>query len=118
MFKFFKISVYISVSALFALSLLTLSDVFIHSNALRFYLFTVITALLFFTFGFLGIIVYKNSKNVYEFVLKEGQHSIAKVSITKLLLIFGLIAIGITLLTCLLCVGLLERMRNGTALLG
>lgn len=103
MFKFFKISVYISVSALFALSLIIISDVFIHSNALRFYIFTVIAALLFFTFGFLGIIVYKNFKNVYEFILIEDQESIAKVSIIKLLLIFGLISFGVTLYLPALC---------------
>lgn len=118
MFIFFKISVYIAVVALFILSLITISDVFIHSNQLQFYILTVITAMLFFAIGFTGIVVYKNFKNIYDQISKNDDQNLARVSIRKLLLIFGLITIAITLFTCSLCVGLLERMDDGTALFG
>jgi hypothetical protein len=118
MFTFFKISVYTAVVAFFILSLITLSDVFIHSNQLRFYVLTVIAAVIFFAIGFTGIIIYKNFKNIYEYISKDNGQNLARVSIRKLLMIFGLMAIAITLFTCSLCMGLLERMSSGTALFG
>jgi hypothetical protein len=118
MFTFFKISVYTAIGALFILSLITLSDVFIHSNQFRFYVLTIITAIIFFTIGFTGIIIYKNFKNIYQHISKEDKENLARVSIQKLLLIFGLMAIAIMLFTCSLCMGLLERMNSGTALFG
>ncbi|WP_131474496.1 hypothetical protein [Flavobacterium sp. KMS] len=118
MFTFFKISVYTAVVAFFILSLITLSDVFIHSNQLRFYVLTVIAAVIFFAIAFTGIIIYKNFKNIYEYISKDNEQNLAKGSIRKLLIIFGLIAIAITLFTCSLCMGLLERMNSGTALFG
>ncbi len=118
MFTFFKISVCTAVAALFILSLITISDVFIHSNQLQFYVLTIITAIIFFAIGFTGIVVYKNFKNIYQHILKEDEQNLASVSIRKLLMIFGLMAIAITLFTCSLCMGLLERMSDGTALFG
>ncbi|AYN03987.1 hypothetical protein [Flavobacterium sp. 140616W15] len=118
MFTFFKISVYTAVAAMFILSLITLSDIFIHSNQFRFYVLTVITAIIFFGIGLTGIIVYKNFKNIYQYISKDEEQNLARVSVRKLLLIFGLMAIAITLFTCSLCMGLLERMNSGTALFG
>jgi hypothetical protein len=118
MFTFFKISVYTAIVAFFILSLITISDVFIHSNQFRFYVLTIIAAIIFFAIGFTGIIIYKNFKNVYTYISKDNEQNLAKASVRKLLMIFGVIAIVITLFTCSLCMGLLERMSSGTALFG
>jgi hypothetical protein len=118
MFTFFKISVYTAIVALFMLSLITLSDVFIHSNQLRFYVLTVITALIFFSIALTGISIYKNFKNINQYILKNNEKNLARASFQKLLLIFGLTAIAVTLFTCSLCMALLERMTSGTALFG
>ena len=76
MFTFFKISVCTAVAALFILSLITISDVFIHSNQLQFYVLTIISAIIFFAIGFTGIVVYKNFKNIYQHILKEDEQNI------------------------------------------
>ncbi|KFF02515.1 hypothetical protein [Flavobacterium hydatis] len=118
MFTFFKISVYTAIVAFFILSLITISDVFIHSNQFRFYVLTIIAAIIFFAIGFTGIIIYKSFKNIYEYISKDNKQNSVRVSVRKLMLIFGFMAIVITLFTCSLCMGLLERMSSGTALFG
>ncbi|MFG4005093.1 hypothetical protein [Flavobacterium aquidurense] len=118
MFTFFKISVFTAVVALFMLSLITISDVFIHGNQFQFYILTVIIAMLFFAIGCTGIIIYNNFRNIYHHISKDSQQNPAQVSVRKLLLLFGIIAIAITLFTGSLCMGLIERMNDGTALFG
>ncbi|MFH6991815.1 hypothetical protein [Flavobacterium sp. FlaQc-48] len=118
MFTFFKISVFTAVVALFMLSLITISDVINHRNQFQFYILTLIIVMLFFAIGCTGIIIYNNFRNIYHHISKDKQQHPAKVSVRKLLLVFSLIAIAITLFAGSLCMGLLERINDGTALFG
>ena len=118
MCTFFKISVYAAIIALFTLGLITLSDVFIHSNQLRFHIMTIIAAIIFLGMAFTGITIYKNFKIIYEYVSSTDEHKSVQKATKKMLFVFGFIAIAITLFTCSLCMGLIERMSSGTALFG
>ncbi|WP_264524116.1 hypothetical protein [Flavobacterium sp. N502536] len=118
MFKFFRFSVSIAIAALFALSLVVGSDVFLHDNQPFFYMLTLITAFIFAAMGLVGIMIYKNFKNIWQHVSKEEQQHFARTSVQKLLLVFGFIAWITTLFSVILCIGLVERMRDGMALYG
>lgn len=121
MFTFFKISIHFAVTALFALSLITFSDVFIHTNQLRFYVLTIIAAMIFFVMGLAVIFVYKNLEIIkigHVCILKEDKKKAVQAAVRKLLLIFGFAAIIIAFFTCSLCVALLQRMNDGMALFG
>lgn len=118
MFPFFKVSVFLANISQFLLSLITLSDVFIHSNQPRFYVITIVVALLFSVMGLLGIAVFRNFRNIHEHINAEKQTGLALSSLRKLLLFFGLMAIVIGLFSGSLCFALIERMAGGTALFG
>lgn len=117
MFTFFRVSVSIAIATLFLLSLITLSDVFLHDNQLFYAILTIVTAVIFLVMGLVGIMIYKNFKNIWQSVLIEEQHAI-KASVQRLLLIFGLIAVIATLFSLSLCMGLVNRMLDGMTLFG
>jgi len=118
MFPFFKVSVFIAIISQFLLSLITLSDVFIHSNQTRFYVITIVVALLFLAMALTGIAVFRSFKNIHEHITAEKQTGLALSSLRKLLLFFGLMALVIGLISGSLCFALIERMAAGTALFG
>ena len=100
------------------LSLITLSDVFIHSNETRFYVMTIIVALFFFSMSVLGLFIYKNFRNIYDYIIAEKQAGTVQISLRKLMLFFGIIAILISLITGSLCLALIQRMEDGMPLFG
>ena len=118
MLIFFKISTYTAIITLFLLSLITLSDIFIHSNQTRFYVMTVIVALFFFLKSMLGIVIYKNFRKIYDHIMAEKQIGSAQISLRKLILFFSFVAIMISLISGSLSFALIQRMWDGMPLFG
>lgn len=118
MLIFFRIAIYIVIAAFFSLSVVTLSDVFIHSNQFRFYVLTIVLAVIFLGMGIGSMVVYKNFHTLYQYSLKEGAEPAMRKSLAKLLFIFGCMALFISLIAFSLCMALIDRMLSGTALLG
>lgn len=118
MFKFFRISISIAITALFVLSFVTLSDVFLHDNQLFFHVLTIVTAVIFAIMGLVGIVIYKNFRNIWRYALQEEQQHFIRSSVRKLLLVFAFIAVITALFSFILCIGLVDRMQNGMALFG
>jgi len=118
MLTFFKISTYAAITTLFLLSLVTLSDVFIHSNQTRFYIITIAIAIIFFLMGWMGVIVYRNFRNIHNYMMAGKQTGQAQTSLLKLMLFSSIIAVTITLISCSICFALIQRMEGGTALFG
>ncbi|GIQ61204.1 hypothetical protein Flavo103_43390 [Flavobacterium collinsii] len=118
MFTFFRVSTSIAIIGFFVLSLVTLSDVFIHDNQLFFQVLTISTAVIFATIGLVGIVIYKNFKNIWQYTSKEEQHHFAPISMRRLLMVFGFIALVVALFCFILCIGLIGRMQDGMALFG
>lgn len=114
-FKFFKFCSFFLIVSLFALGTITLSDVFIHANALRFQVLTVIIALIFVAMGLLSLFLYRNFSKLHQISTKV--YAIRE-PLTKLMLFFGILALFMTFAVSMLAFALLQRMISGTALLG
>ena len=114
----FKFSSYSAVIALFLVGFITLSDIFINKNQLTFYLLTLFVALIFFLMSFLGIVIYKNFRGIYNHIMMDKKVSSAQGSLRNLILIASFVAIIIALISSLLSFALIQRMRDGMSLLG
>lgn len=118
MFVFFKVCLFFAIATLCSLGLITLSDVFIHNNQVRFQIITVVVALLFFAAGWIGLVFYKNFENICDHLKERKLTASVRSSLRKLLLFFGLTAIILGLISISIALALIQRMAGGTALFG
>lgn len=97
------------------MGIVTFSDIFIHTNALKFQVLTVILALIFTGIGFVCLFVYKNFKTLYKASVNTQA---IQVTLKKLIVVFGVMALFMAFAVIMFLFVLLQRMISGMALLG
>lgn len=98
------------IAQLFSLGFLMFSDFIIHVHQVELHLSTILTSSVFFVIGMVGIAVYTNFKSIYDYLDREKITGLeVQLSLRKLLLLFGIFSILVSLISAMACFVLMER---------
>jgi ABC-type sulfate transport system permease component len=114
-YSYFRFCSFLLTLSLCVLGMITLSDVFIHTNTFRFQLLTIVCAMFFIGTGLIARLVYKNFSKLQQ---ATNTAPALEKPLKSLMLVFGTVALFMILALTSLGYGMLQRMISGTALFG
>lgn len=109
MLRFFRISVTCALGAFLLLSFILFTDVFVNDTDFVFKVMTIIMAVFFLIVNLSGIFIYKNFNLFCRILSKRNDELLGRLTFNGISLVFGILAIFLTIFICCLCFRILER---------